>query len=81
MSLRRTIALAIGAMVTLATFVALLAYIVHVVVVPEIDRLIVVSVALGPAAMISVMVGYGAWWMALFLLTLFSSEESRQDAP
>jgi hypothetical protein len=34
-----------------------------------------VSVAFAPLAMVSVMVGFGVWWMIMFLLTLFSSEQ------
>jgi hypothetical protein len=41
------------------------------------DRLVLVSIALGPVAMVSVMVGYAVWWAVLFLLTLLLPEEQR----
>jgi hypothetical protein len=35
-----------------------------------------VSVAIAPLAMVAVMVGFGVWWMIMFLLTLFASERN-----
>ena len=43
------------------------------------DTIIAVSIALAPVAMISVMVGYAAWWTVLLVLSLFSREDTTND--
>ena len=63
---------------TLAVFAAAMAMIVFAEYPAESDRIIMVSIAIGPVLMISVMVGYSVWWGVLFLLSLFlPSEKSR----
>jgi len=68
----RVIALAAGAVVTVGVLGAGLALLYFGGIVPERDRLIVVSIALAPLAMVAVMVGYGVWWGVVFLFALFN---------
>jgi len=75
MSNSRVIALAAGAFVTIAVFLTALALLIFFDYFEERYRIILVSIALGPVAMISVMVGYSVWWLVLFLLSLFLSDE------
>jgi uncharacterized membrane protein len=37
------------------------------------------SIALGPVAAVSVMVGYAVWWLVLFFLSLISSDQRPAD--
>ncbi len=79
MNQRRTIALACGAVVTMAVFAVAMGLLCFGAILPDEDRIILVSIALGPVAMISVMIGYGVWWGVLFLLTLFQRQEDSKD--
>ena len=74
MTWRHTTALIAGAAVTATAFVAAMALFIYGEIFPERDWLIMVSIALGPIAMLSVMVGYAVWWFVLFLLSLFSAD-------
>jgi len=78
MSRNRYIALVVGAVVTLVVFVAAMGLLIFGDIFVEKDRIVLVSIALGPVAVISVMVGYSVWWAVLFLLTLFFPEKSRE---
>ena len=77
MSTRRWIALIAGAVVTFAVFALCMILLIFGDYFAGRDRLVLVSIALGPVAMISVMVGYAVWWGVLFLLTLLLPEEQR----
>lgn len=72
MTRTQIIALTAGAITTLIVFVAAMWLLVFGGLFPEKHRLIFVSIALGPVAMISVMVGYAVWWLVMFVLSLFS---------
>lgn len=78
MSTRRWIALIAGAVVTFVVFGLCMVLLIFGDYFAERDRLVLVSIALGPVAMISVMVGYAVWWGVLFLLTLLLPEEQRE---
>ncbi len=67
---RRTIALAIGTIITFSVFFAAIVLLVFGEYFSSRDMLVYLSIALGPVAMVSVMFGYAAWWLALFLMTL-----------
>lgn len=67
---RQTVALAIGTIITFSVFFAAIALLVFGEYFSNRDLLVYLSIALGPIAMVSVMVGYAAWWLALFLMTL-----------
>jgi NADH:ubiquinone oxidoreductase subunit 6 (subunit J) len=73
------IALIVGAVVTLTVFVLAMAALVFGDYFSERELLFYVSIALGPVAMISVMVGYAVWWLVVFLLTLFLPSRSPDD--
>jgi hypothetical protein len=79
MSRRRIIALTAGAVAVIVVFAAVMSYLFFAVYGAEKDRIIFISVALGPVLMISVMVGYAVWWGVLFILTLVLPEESPKD--
>ncbi len=71
MAPRQVIALTAGAVTTVVVFILAMAlaffggdYAGH-------ERLIFVSIALAPVAMVAVMVGYAVWWLVLFVLSLF----------
>ena len=64
-----------GAVVTFAVFVFCMVLLIFGDYFAGRDRLVLVSIALGPVAMVSVMVGYAVWWAVLFLLTLLLPEE------
>jgi hypothetical protein len=81
MERRRAIALTAGGIVTLITFVAAMWLIGFGGMFPDKDPLILLSVALAPIAMLSVMMGYAVWWLVLFLLTLFGSDENASHRP
>ena len=81
MERRRAIALFVGGIVTLAVFIVTMWLLAFGGLFPGKDRLIVLSVALGPVAMLSVMIGYAVWWLVIFLLTFFSSDENTLDKP
>lgn len=79
MSARRIISLSIGALVSVATLTAGLAFIFLGDYYPFKDRLIVASVALAPLVMVAVMIGYSVWWLMLFLLTLVLPSEKGSE--
>jgi hypothetical protein len=80
MSARRIISLSIGALVSLATLTAGLAFIFLGDYYAPKDRLIVASISLAPLALVSVMVGYAVWWLVLFLLTLVLPGGDRENS-
>jgi hypothetical protein len=75
----RVIALVAGAVVTVAVFIVIMALLISAPYEEEKDRIIMVSIALGPVLMVSVMVGYSVWWGVLFLLTLLFPEDKRKQ--
>lgn len=77
MERRRLISLVVGGIVTIVVFIVGMWVIAFGGLLPANDRLIMTSVALAPMAMISVCVGYAAWWATMFFLTLFGAEIGR----
>jgi hypothetical protein len=75
MTRRRTIALVAGGIVTVAAFLTALYLLVFGGMFQSHERLIMVSIAVGPVAMLSVMVGYAVWWIFMFVMTLMSPRE------
>jgi uncharacterized BrkB/YihY/UPF0761 family membrane protein len=71
MTSRQAIALTAGAVTTVVVFILAMALLFFGGIFAERERLIYVSIALGPVAMFAVMVGYAVWWLVLFLLSLF----------
>lgn len=49
--------------------------------VAEHQVIVYASIALGPVAAVSVMLGYAVWWMVLFVLSLILSNEKPADGP
>lgn len=70
MAPRRIIALSAGGVTTIAVFVTAMALLFFGEYVAAHERLFYTFMALGPVAMLSVMVGYAVWWLVLFILTL-----------
>lgn len=81
MTRRQMIALIVGGVATLACFALIMALLAFGYVLAGSDRIIVMSVALGPAAMLAVVFGYAVWWMTLFILTLFAKNDTRTGLP
>ena len=77
MEARRTIALTVCTLVIIVSFAAIMGLIVFGGMVEQKKVLIYASIALGPVAMIAVMMGYAAWWLTMFFLSLFSSNEPK----
>jgi hypothetical protein len=76
---RHTIALAIGTIITFSVFFAAIGLLVFGEYFSERDKLIYLSIALGPVAMMSVMLGYAVWWLALFLMSLILPGSASPD--
>jgi hypothetical protein len=81
MTLRRNIALVAGTITTLAAFSAGMALLILGGYFADNEVIIYASIALGPMAMVSVIVGYAVWWLVLFLLTLALSDHKPVDGP
>lgn len=75
MTPRVIVALAAGAVAAIAAFVIAMLLLIFGGYFAEHERLVYVSIALGPVAMVAVMIGYAVWWMVLFVLSLFLSSE------
>ncbi len=75
MSRNRTIALVVWIVVTVAVFVVGMGLLIFGDYFSEKDRLIMVSISIGPVAMLSAMVGYAVWWLVLLVLSLLLPEE------
>jgi hypothetical protein len=75
MTRNRTIALIVWVAVTVAAFVIGMGLLIFGDYFAEKHRLIMVSIAIGPVAMVSAMVGYGVWWLVLLVLSLLLPEE------
>ncbi len=73
------IALIVGAVVTVGVFAIAVILLMHGRYDSESDRIILISTAIAPIAMVSVMVGYSAWWFTLFILTLLLPDERTND--
>jgi len=78
MSRNRTIALVVWVVVTAAVFVSAMAFLIVGDYFAEKHRIVMVSIAIAPVALVAAMVGYAVWWLVMFLLTFFLPEE-RQD--
>ncbi len=81
MTRRRNIALIAGTIATLAAFSAGMGMLILGGLFAQHEIIIYASIALGPVAMVSVMVGYAVWWLVLFLLSLFLSDHKPVDGP
>jgi hypothetical protein len=79
MTARRIIALSAGGVTALATFAAGIALLLLGEYSSPGERIIFVSVALAPVAMLAAMVGYAVWWFVLFILTLVLPGPERQE--
>ena len=80
MTTRAIVALAAGAVTTIVAFTAAMLLLIFGGYFADHELLVCVSIALGPIAMLAVMVGYAVWWMVLFLLSLvLSTERPPQD--
>jgi hypothetical protein len=71
MAPRGIIALTAGAVTTVVVFILAMALLFFGGYFADHERLVFVSIALGPVAMLAVMVGYAVWWLVLFILSLF----------
>jgi uncharacterized membrane protein len=67
---RQIIALAAGAVTTVASFVAAMALLIFGGYYSGSELIVYVSMALGPVAMFAVIVGYAVWWLVMFVLSL-----------
>jgi hypothetical protein len=81
MSWTRTIALIAGGVTTLAVFALAMVLLIFGGYFSRQEILVHVSIALGPVAVVSVMVGYAVWWLVVFLISLFASEAGPPDNP
>jgi hypothetical protein len=72
---RVIVALVAGTAAAIAAFVIAMLLLIFGGYFAEHERLIYVSIALGPVAMVAVMIGYAVWWMVLFVLSLVLSSE------
>jgi len=74
------VALAAGAVTAIAAFTAAMLLLTFGGYFADHERLVCVSIAIGPVAMLAVMIGYAVWWMVLFILSLvLTSERPPQD--
>lgn len=81
MTRTRTIALIAGAIATLAVFLLAMALLIFGGYLSQREILVHVSIALGPVAVVSVMVGYAVWWLVVFLISLFANKAGPPDNP
>jgi hypothetical protein len=79
MTRTRTIALIAGGLVTFAVFVMAMWLLIFGGYFSEKELLVHVSIALGPVAVVSVMVGYAVWWLVVFVMSLLASEPRPTD--
>jgi hypothetical protein len=79
MTARRIIALTAGAITALGSFTAGMALLLAGDYSSPGERIVFVSVALGPVAMLGAMLGYAVWWFVLFVLTLVLSAKEPQE--
>jgi hypothetical protein len=79
MTRTQTIALIAGGIATFAVFVMAMWLLIFGGYFSEKELLVHVSIALGPVAVVSVMVGYAVWWLAIFFMSLLASESAPPD--
>ncbi len=79
MSNREKIALLCGGIVTAGVFLGAFVLLLSGDSVAQWNKLFYASIALAPVAMVAVMMGYAVWWLAMFLLTLFSVGSGRPE--
>jgi hypothetical protein len=79
MTWTRTIGLIAGGVTTVAVFVLAMMLLLSGGYLSKQEALVHVSIALGPVAVVSVMVGYAVWWLVVFLLSLFAREAGPPD--
>ncbi|MFH1112308.1 MAG: hypothetical protein V1792_00165 [Pseudomonadota bacterium] len=70
MTIIRTIAAAAGAVTAIAAFCVSMWLLIFGGLFPNEERLVFVSIALGPVAVVAVMAGFAVWWFVMFFLTL-----------
>ncbi len=80
MGTRRIIALTVGAVVTLTVFFVVMGAFVFGGLWPEDRVLVFASIALAPVLLIAAIMGYGAWWLVMFILALFSPDEDSEES-
>jgi hypothetical protein len=81
MTITQTIALVAGAVTTVVTFCIAMWLLIFGGLFPDNERLVFVSIALGPVAMFAVMAGYAVWWLVMFVLTLVLPSEEPAERP
>jgi len=91
MTKTQTIALIAAAVTAVVTFCVAMWLLIFGGIFAEKERLVFVSIALGPVAMFAVMAGYAVWWLVMFVLSLVLPREeaaqrtrnrgSKNDAP
>lgn len=83
MTRNRIIAMSSGGIITVATFVAGLWLMIYGNMFPDSDLIFLVSMAISPLAVVSVIAGFLVWWIFLFLLTLIwnDSPPEQGDEP
>jgi high-affinity Fe2+/Pb2+ permease len=79
MKRRRLIAMLIGGAVSGVFFTAGMLLMVYGGEYSTGRRIVFISIGIGPLAAVSVMVGYAVWWPALFLMSLFAGDSSKQE--
>ena len=77
MEKRRAIALWVFGLVAAVVFVVGMYLLVFGGYYKDEDRVVLVSIGIGPIAAFAVAVGYCAWWLVMFVLTLLDSDNAR----
>lgn len=81
MTITQTIALVAAAVTAIVTFCVAMWLLIFGGVFAEKERLVFVSIALGPVAMFAVMAGYAVWWLVMFVLSLVLPREESAQRP
>ncbi len=81
MTKTQTIALAAGAVTAVVTFCVAMWLLIFGGLFPDKQRVVFVSIALGPIAMFSVMAGYAVWWLVMFVLSIVLPREESAERP
>jgi hypothetical protein len=79
MTRNRIIAISSGGIITVATFVAGLWLMIYGNMFPDSDLIFLVSMAISPLAVVSVIAGFLVWWIFLFLLTLIWNDSPTEQ--
>ncbi|MDQ7783457.1 MAG: hypothetical protein RDU20_11285 [Desulfomonilaceae bacterium] len=81
MTITQTIALIAGALTAAVALCGALWLLIFGGLFPDEERLIFVSIALGPVIMFAVMAGYAVWWFVMFVLSLVLPREESAERP